>query len=313
MLKFTVRRIAYGVVLLFAITLIAFVLLYANGPSIARNILGASATPQEVAAKAASLGLNHPILTEYWHWLRDALSGNLGVSWFTSEPVAQTITSRLGVTLTLVIGATIVSGVLSVVLGVLSAVKRGWIDRVVQVLAMLGFAVPGFLIALLFVSIFAIDLHWFSPTGYTGIGSSFDGWLGTVTLPILALSVGSIAGVSQQIRGSVIDGLGQDYVRTLRTRGLSSRRIILKHVLRNAGGPALSVLALQFVGLLGGVVVIESIFAIPGIGQVAVTSTTQGDIPLVMGLVVATGVIVVAVNLMVDVGQGFLNPKVRLK
>lgn len=312
MTKFIFRRLLYGAVLLLVITLVAFVLLYVNGSGIARNILGPSATPQQVAAKTRSLGLNRPVLVEYWAWLKHAVDGNFGTSWFNYQPVAQTITSRLGVTLTLVVGTTLVTAVLSVGLGVLAAVKRGVTDRVVQVLGILGFAIPGFIVALILVTLFAIDLHWFTPTGYTTIASSFSGWVKTVTLPVIALSVGSVAGVSQQIRGSVIDALDQDYVRTLRTRGLPSRRIIFKHVLRNAAGPALTVLALQFVGLLGGVVIIESIFAIPGIGQVAVESTTEGDIPLVMGLVVATAVIVVIVNLIVDIAQGLLNPKVRL-
>lgn len=312
MIKFILRRLFYGVILLFVITFLAFILLFSNGSGIARNILGDTATKAQVAAKAAELGLNRPVLAEYGAWLVKALHGNFGVSWFSYQPVTQTLLSRLGVTLTLVIGTTVVTAVVAVLLGVLAARKRGFTDRLVQVLGIVGFAVPGFIVALILVTIFAIDVHWFLPTGYTGIGTSFGGWLRTVTLPIVALSLGSIAGVSQQVRGSVIDALNQDYVRTLRTRGLSSRRIIFKHVLRNAGGPALTVLALQFVGLLGGVVVVESIFAIPGIGQIAVQSTTEGDIPLVMGLVVAMAVIVVTVNLLVDIGQGLLNPKARL-
>ncbi len=129
---------------------------------------------------------------------------------------------------------------------------------------------------------------------------------------MIALSIGGIAGVAAQVRGSVIDALRQDYVRTLRSRGLSERSVVYKHVLRNAAGPALSVLAVQFVGLLGGAVIVEQIFALPGLGQVAVGATSAGDMPVVMGLVVAVTVIVVLVNLAVDLAQGWLNPKVRL-
>ena len=168
------------------------------------------------------------------------------------------------------------------------------------------------LIALGLVTLFALNLGWFEPTGYVNLSDSPSGWLGTVTLPVIALSVGGIAGVAGQVRGSVVDALRQDYVRTLRSRGLSFNRVVFKHVLRNAGGPALAVLAVQFVGLLGGAVVVEQVFAIPGLGQVAVSSTTQGDIPLVMGLVVATAALVVIVNLVIDLAQGWLNPKVRL-
>ena len=133
-----------------------------------------------------------------------------------------------------------------------------------------------------------------------------------MTLPVIALSLGIIAAVAQQVRGSVLDALRQDWVRTLRSRGLPEGRVVFKHVLRNAGGPALSVLALSFVGLLGGTVIVEEVFAIPGLGQVAVSSTTQGDVPMVMGLVVAVGMIVILVNLAIDILQGFLNPKARV-
>ena len=161
-------------------------------------------------------------------------------------------------------------------------------------------------------------------TNFSGVRDS--GWLNTcgvsllptlpaistVTLPVIALSIGLVAGVAQQVRSSVIDALRQDWVRTLRSRGVSERSVLFKHVLRNAGGPALSVLALSFVGLLGGAVIIEEVFGIPGLGQVAVLATSDGDVPLVMGLVVGIGVIVILVNLAIDLLQGFLNPKARI-
>jgi peptide/nickel transport system permease protein len=312
MLRFILRRVFSGIVLLFVITTIAYVLLYLGGGNIARRILGTSATQANVQAKAASLGLDRPLIVQYIDWLGNALHGDFGDSWFTGQPVADAISSRAAVTLSIVIGATLLSAIVAVILGVWAAVRRGGVDRSVQVLSVLGFAIPGFLIALALVIIFAINLHWFKPTGYIPFTDSPAGWLSTVTLPIIALAIGSIAGVTQQIRGSVIDALRQDYVRTLRSRGLSANRVIYKHVLRNAGGPALAVLAVQFVGLLGGAVIVEQIFAIPGLGQVSVTATTQGDIPLVMGLVVVTAIIVVVVNLLIDLLQGWLNPKVRL-
>ncbi|NEN05480.1 ABC transporter permease [Diaminobutyricibacter tongyongensis] len=312
MLRFILRRLFSGIVLLFVITTIAYVLLYLGGGNIARRILGTSATQANVQAKAASLGLDRPLIVQYIDWLGNALHGDFGASWFTGQPVADAISSRAAVTLSIVIGATVLSAIVAVILGVWAAVRRGGVDRSVQVLSVLGFAIPGFLIALGLVLIFAINLHWFKPTGYIPFTDSPSGWLSSVTLPIIALAIGSIAGVTQQIRGSVIDALRQDYVRTLRSRGLSSSRVIYKHVLRNAGGPALAILAVQFIGLLGGAVIVEQIFAIPGLGQVSVSATTQGDIPLVMGLVVITAIIVVVVNLLIDLLQGWLNPKVRL-
>ena len=244
--------------------------------------------------------------------MSNALQGDLGVSWISGQPVTEALTSRVAVTLSLVIGATLVTAVVSVALGVLAAKRRGWADRLAQVVAVLGFAIPGFLVALGLVLVFAINLGWFEPTGYTQFSESPTGWLSSITLPVIALALGGIAGVSAQIRGSMIDALRLDYVRTLRSRGLSERRVVYKHVLRNAAGPALSVLGLQFVGLLSGAVIIEVIFAIPGLGQATVVATVQGDIPLVMGVVLVTVVLVVILNLVVDLLQGWLNPKVRL-
>ena len=312
MLRFTVRRLVHGVLQLFVIATAAFLLLYASSGNIARSLLGPDATVATVAAKNQQLGLDSPLLSRYFTWLGNALTGNFGASWLTSQPVATAILTRLEVTLTLVLGAIVVSAVLSAVLGVWAALRGGWADRLVQVISILGFAVPGFLLAVFLVRVFALGTHTFKPTGYVPPGISFSGWIQTVTLPVIALSLGTIAGVAQQVRSSVLDALRQDWVRTLRSRGLPEGRVLFKHVLRNAGGPALSVLALSFVGLLGGAVIVETVFGIPGLGQISVSSTTQSDIPTVMGLVVAVGTIVILVNLAIDILQGFLNPKARL-
>jgi peptide/nickel transport system permease protein len=312
MLTFTVRRLLYGVLLLFVIVTLAYLLLYAAAGNVGRTILGPDATQATVVAKNQQLGLNSPLLSRYFSWLGHALTGNFGNSWFTNQPVTSAILARLQVTLTLVLGAVIVSAVVSAALGVWAALRGGAVDRTVQVFSVLGFAIPGFIIAVFLVRFFALGTHWFKPTGYVPIATSFTGWIRTVTLPVIALSIGLVAGVAQQVRSSVIDALRQDWVRTLRSRGIAERSVLFKHVLRNAGGPALSVLALSFVGLLGGAVIIEQVFGIPGLGQIAVLATSQGDVPLVMGLVVAIGVIVIVVNLVVDLLQGFLNPKARI-
>jgi len=312
MLRFIIRRLAGGAALLLAISTLAFFLLYLGAGDIGRRILGATASADTVALKNEQLGLNEPLVSRFLSWLGHAVTGDLGSSWFTNQPVIDAISSRLVVTISIVIGATVVSAIIATVIGVWAARTRGIIDRSVQTISVLGFAVPGFLIAIALVNIFAFGLHWFRATGYVPITDDFGGWVASVTLPVVALAIGSIAAIAQQVRGSVIDALRQDWVRTLRSRGLSENRIVFKHVLRNAGGPALAVLAVQFIGLLGGAVIIEQIFAIPGLGQVSVTATTQGDVPLVMGLVLATGTIVVIVNLVIDLLQGFLNPKARV-
>jgi peptide/nickel transport system permease protein len=312
MLAFILRRLLSGVILIAVISFLAFVLLFAGGGDIARRILGENATAETVAKKTEELGLNQPLLAQYGEWVTGALTGSLGRSWFTGELVSTSVGNRLAVTLSIVIGATLLSAVVAVVLGVLAARRGGWIDGSVQVVSLAGFAIPGFLIALGLVLVFAINLGWFKATGYIPVTTSFVGWLSSVTLPIVALSIGAIAVVAQQVRGSVIDAMSRDYVRTLRARGLATNAVVYRHVLRNAGGPALAVLAVQFIGLLGGAVIVEQVFAIPGMGQLTVRATTLGDIPVVMGVVIAFAVIVVIVNLLIDLAQAALNPKVRL-
>lgn len=312
MLAFILRRLLSGVILIAVISFLAFVLLFAGGGDIARRILGENATAETVAKKTEELGLNQPLLAQYGEWVTGALTGSLGRSWFTGELVSTSVGNRLAVTLSIVIGATLLSAIVAVVLGVLAARRGGWIDGSVQVVSLVGFAIPGFLIALGLVLVFAINLGWFKATGYIPVTTSFVGWLSSVTLPIIALSIGAIAVVAQQVRGSVIDAMSRDYVRTLRARGLATNAVVYRHVLRNAGGPALAVLAVQFIGLLGGAVIVEQVFAIPGMGQLTVRATTLGDIPVVMGVVIAFAVIVVIVNLLIDLAQAALNPKVRL-
>ena len=301
MLTFLAKRIALALSQLLAISVIAFTLLYLSSEGIARAILGEQATEEQVALKTAELGLDRPLAVRYVEWLGGALTGDLGRSYFTPQEVIDALLARLPVTLSLIITVTIISAIIAFGLGVAAAVYRGWLDRVVQVLSVVGYAVPGFLIALFLVVVFALNLRIVPATGPGSLG-----------LAIAAISVGAIASVAQQVRGAMIDVLRADYVRTLRSRGLSELEIVFKHALRNASGTGITVLGLQFVGLLGAAIVVEQIFALQGLGTVAITYTTRGDIPVVMGLIIVTSLIVATVNLAVDLLVGVLNPKARV-
>jgi peptide/nickel transport system permease protein len=311
MLNFIARRIAAGALLLVVISFLSYLLLSVPGTDVGRQLLGQGADQAAVDAKNATLGLDRPVLTQYADWLAHAVRGDLGTSWFTSEDVGAAVAGRLPVTASLMLGVTLVTTAVSFLLGVWAGVRRGAVDRFVQVLGVVGYALPGFLVTLVLVLVFAVRLNWFPAIGYTPFTESPGGWLSTITLPVLSLSVASVAGVSQQVRGAVIDVLRQDYVRTLRARGLPASRIVFRHVLRNASAPALSVLGMQFVGLLGGAVIVEQIFGLPGIGSMTVTYTARGDIPVIMALVMLTVVGVVLINLLVDIVIGWLNPKAR--
>jgi peptide/nickel transport system permease protein len=312
MLSYILRRVLTGVLTLITLCVVAFFLLYLSAGDTARNLVGQTASQEIVDRKAAELGLDRPLLIQFQDWALRALQGDLGRSWFSGQPVSAALADRLPVTLSLTIGAVLLSGGIAVVLGALAAGRRGALDRGVQVSSVAFAAIPSFLIALLLVVVFAITLKWVPATGYIRPDVSILGWLSTIILPVIALSLGATAAVTQQVRGAMVDALRLDYVRTLRSRGLPYRRVVYRHVLRYASGPALSTLGLQFVVIFGGAVVVEQVFAIPGLGQSAIAATGQGDIPLVMGVVIVTAALVVLVNLAVDLLQAWLNPKVRL-
>ena len=312
MLKFTLKRLSTGVLLLFVVCTIAYFLLYLGSSSIAGAILGMTATKADIARFNEQHGIGRSFFDSYGEWLLNALQGNLGSAWNFADPVSDLIQGRLGVTFTLVICSLIIAASISLVLGVLAAVNGGWIDRLVQILGLAGFAVPNFLLAFALVIQFAVLNPYFNAVGWTQPDQNFGEFLKSATLPIAAISLTAIASLTQQIRGAVKDTLQHDYVRTLRTTGLSYRRVIFKHVLRNSTGPALSVLGLQFVGMLGGIVRIEQIFAIPGLGSFSVEATGVRDIPSVMGVVTVMAIIVIFVNLIIDLLSAALNPKVRL-
>ncbi|AOX45877.1 ABC transporter permease [Microbacterium sp. BH-3-3-3] len=312
MISFIFRRIGAGLVTIATLCVLAFFLLYLGAGATARNIVGQTASNEIVQRKAAELGLDRPLAVQFGDWLVHSVAGDLGRSWFTGEAVTTTLLVRVPVTLSITLGAILLAAVLSIALGALAAARRGWLDRGVQVASVIGASIPGFLFALALATVFGLTLRWFPATGYVPLGTSFTGWLSTVTLPVVALAIGATASVAQQVRGSMIDVLRLDYVRTLRSRGLTSKRVIYRHVLRNAAGPALGVLGLQFVVVFGGAVIVEQVFSLPGLGQAAVAATSQGDIPVVMGVILVTAVLVVLINLAIDLLQGWLNPKVRL-
>jgi peptide/nickel transport system permease protein len=311
-MPFLLKRLLSAVSLVFATSLIVFLLLSPAFDDIARNVLGENASADQVEQLNERLGLDRPVFVQYFDWLFGALTGDLGQSLFTTKTVWQAIAVRMPVTVALVVLVTLLSGVFGFAFGVLSAIKRGWVDKTVQFFTTLGDALPAFIIALFLVSVFAIQLGWFPATGYTDFTTDPAAWARSLVLPVTALTVVAIAGIAQQVRSSMITTLRQDYVRTLRSRGVPESRVVLVHALRNSSTTGLTALAVQVVGILGGAVVIEQIFALPGLGSLAVEASVRADVPLVLGTVLAYVVIVVVVNLLVDLAVAWLNPKVRL-
>lgn len=311
MTGFVAKRLGSAVLLMLIVTMATYVLVFSNGPGIARAILGKEATQATVHAKVVQLGLDQPVFGQYLGWLRDLATGSLGRSYFTQESVTSMLATRVPVTASLAVIILLLTAVISVLVGVAAAVYGGWIDRLLQFVSVLGSAVPGFIVAILLVLTLAVGLRLFPATGYVRPGQSIGGWLAALALPVLAVLVGTVGGAAQQFRGAVGDVLSQDFVRTLRSRGISERRIVFVHVLRSAAAPGLTILGLQTIGLLGGVVLIERIFALPGVGDLTVSTALQGDVPAVMGCVLFTIIVVVVVNLLADIAGAWLNPKAR--
>jgi len=312
MLGYTLRRFGSALLLTVAVTFVTFMLIFSDGEAIARATLGETATQEAVDAKALQLGLDQPVLTQYVEWVQGVLHGSLGTSYFTGEPVTSMLLTRLPVTLSLTVIVVLLTAVVSVLVGTLAAVRGGWLDRGLQLLAVAGAAVPAFIVAIFLVLTVAVEWGLLPATGYVPFTRDPVEWVRSLALPVLAILVGSIGGAAQQFRGAISEILQQDFVRTLRSRGIGEVPIVFRHVLRSAAAPGLTILSLQTIGMLGGVVLIEQVFALPGVGDLAVEMTLRSDIPVVMGCVVFTVLVVVVVNLIADVLGAWLNPKVRL-
>lgn len=312
MILYSLRRILAGAVLMVLVTLVTFLLLSTSFNDMIATILGPDATPETIAQASHDLGYDRPLLVQYFEWLGHVVRGDLGVSAYTKLAVGPTVIQRMAVTLSVIIPALIVSVVLSVLLGVWSASRGGAVDRIAQGISLIGHLIPELLIAIVLVIVVAVTFQLLPATGFTPFAESPSAWLRSITLPAIVLTVGGMASITAQVRGAMIVELRKDYVRTLRTAGLSSRAIVIKHALRNAGSPALTVMSLEFMGLLSHSVIIENVFALPGYGSFAFVASLQIDVPVIMGVTLVGVFVVTVVNLAADLANGWLNPKARL-
>ncbi|WP_404429887.1 ABC transporter permease [Microbacterium lacus] len=312
MIAYIARRLAAGIVLALLVTFITFLLLSTSFEDVALTILGPAATPEVTADLIAERGWDRPVIVQYFDWLFNALQGDFGVSVYTSLPVAPTVLQRLVVTLSIIIPALILTVIISTVLGVWSASRGGVVDRISQGISLIGYIVPGLLLAIGLVVIFAVQLKWLPATGFTPFTEDPAAWARSITIPVIVLTIGGVANMTAQVRGRMIDELRQDYVRTLRTRGISSNAIVTRHALRNAASPALTVMSLEFIQMFGGALIIENVFALPGYGSFAFNASLQGDIPVILGIAAFGVILVTVVNLLTDLANGWLNPKARV-
>ncbi|GAB3598518.1 ABC transporter permease [Microbacterium tumbae] len=314
MTVYILRRVGAGVAVFLAVTALTFWLFFARGgEAIARNFLPQNASREQVLQVAENLGLLRPLPEQYVDWLLNVFRGDLGSSYGSSIAVVDTLASRVPVTLSLVVMSLLITVLIGLPLGVLAATRGGALDRALQVLTVVVQAIPGYWLALILAIVFGLTLRLVPATGYIPINESFGGWFSTIIMPSFAIALGAVAFVAAQMRGAMLEVLDKDFVRTLRSRGIPRRSIVLKHALRNAAPPMLTVLSLQVIAVLGGAVIVERIFALPGLGSISVTAGREGNAPIVLGTVMYMVIVVVVVNLIVDIVNGMLNPKARIR
>ncbi|MBW4718469.1 ABC transporter permease [Saccharothrix obliqua] len=311
MLSFIAKRLLSGILLLVVVTSGTYFLAHVAVGDPTPGLLGNSATAAQQAALRTKIGYDQPLLVQFWNWFSSAATGDFGSSWRNFQSVNDQIALRVPVTLSIVVFATLLAAIIGVGVGIACGLRPGGLlDRSLKLASVVLFALPGFWVSLVLVMWFGIELKWFPAVGYVSPEHSFGGWIQSITLPSVSLALGAIVMVAEQLRNGFLQVANQDFVRTLRARGLSGRRVTA-HVLRNASPAALTVLALLFVGLLGGAIVVEIVFNLPGIGSLTQSASQIGDIPVLLGLTAVTVVFVVIVNFLLDLVLGWVNPKVR--
>jgi peptide/nickel transport system permease protein len=311
MTMMVIRRLLMSIVLIFVSTLTIFVLMSLVPGDAAQTILGENATPQAVEYLRQQLGLDQPLWIQYANWVVGLFRGDLGTSIYSGEPVTKLVWARMGVTFSLMVGSTVAIAVLGIVVGLASALREGWVGRSIDAISLVGFALPSFWIAIVLVAVFAVGLRLFPATGYVPPAAGLGPWLNSLVLPVAALSLSGITVIAKQMRDSARKELERDYVRVLRSTGVSETRIVLLHVLRNASIPTTTLIGLMAVGALSGAVFIENVFVLPGLGSLVTSAATRQDLPVILGVGVAFTAIVILINLVVDVAYVSLNPKVR--
>ena len=318
MLRFLAHRLLLGLVVLWIVSVAVFVLFFVTPHDPARLIAGRLATPQTVALVNHRLGLDRPLVDEYGGFVWRALHGDLGYSYYSSAPVWQLLASRLPVTASLALGAAVLWLVVGVGVGVAAARRpRSLVDRAGTLFVLTGLSMPTFLVGLLLIYFLFFRLHLagvdlFPAGGYVPLTQDPAGWAQHLLLPWITLAVVIAATYSRLTRSSLLEVLGQDYIRTARSKGLSEPRVVYRHGLRSALTPVVTQLGIDLGGLLGGVIVTEEVFGLPGLGQLAWQSVTNQDLPVIIGTVLVASLFIVLANILVDLSYALLDPRVRL-
>ena len=311
MLQLLLRRLALTIpiVVLASFLVFGLILLVPGDPAI--TLAGDNATEEQIEVIRDRLGLDDPVLVQYGRWASDAVTGDLGDSLYSGRSVTKSIGERLPVTLSLAGLSILIAIMIAVPAGIIAARRGTWVDSTATVGASLGLAMPNFWLGAVLALVFALRLGWLPATGYVPLTENPVDWLRHLLLPAITLGAAAAAETTRQLRSSLSDVLGQDYIRTARAAGIRSRVVVLKHALKNATMPVITVMGFQVAFLLGGSVIVEQLFALPGLGGLAIRAVLDRDLPVIQGVVLFTTTLVVLINLGVDLLYGWLNPKVR--
>jgi peptide/nickel transport system permease protein len=312
MVSYILRRVLSTVPVMAIVALFVFSLLYIAPGDPAAVIAGDQASPADVERIREGLGLDRPFLVQFGTWLWRILHGDLGTSIFTNLPVSALIAQRIEPTLSLMVLTLVLTILVAVPLGVVAAWKAGsWVDRTIMAFAVFAFSLPVFVVGYVLAYVFALRLDWLPVQGYTPLAEGFWPWLQNLILPALALGCVYIALIARITRASMLEVLSQDYIRTARAKGLDQRSILFVHALKNAAVPIITVIGIGVALLIGGAVVTESVFAIPGLGRLTIDAILRRDYPVIQGIVLMFSFLYVLVNLMVDVTYTLVDPRIR--
>ena len=312
MFAYSVRRVLSTVPVMAVVALFVFALLYIAPGDPAAVIAGDQATPADVERIRQSLGLDRPFLVRFGEWLWQILHADLGTSIFTNLPVTTMIAQRIGPTVSLMSVTLVLAIAVAVPIGVVAAWKAGtWIDRAVMAFAVLGFSVPVFVVAYLLAYVFSLELEWLPVQGYTPLSDGLWPWLENLILPAVTLGCVYIALIARITRAAMLEVLQQDYIRTARAKWVGQGGVLFVHALKNAAVPVVTVIGIGVALLIGGAVVTESVFAIPGLGRLTVDAILRRDYPVIQGIVLLFSVVYVLVNLAVDLLYTLLDPRIR--
>ncbi|MGJ7553632.1 ABC transporter permease [Variovorax sp. RB3P1] len=312
MLLFLARRILSTVPVLVIVALIVFLMLRLAPGDPAAAIVGDSGTSENIAKVREQLGLNQSLPVQFFHWSAQLLQGNLGESYFMKKTVTELIGQRIEATVSLAAVTLVVTLLIAVPLGVIAAWRHGgWLDRMLMGFSVMGFSIPAFVIGYVLIWIFALHLQWLPVQGYARLSQGPLLWIKHLILPSITLSVIYVALIARVTRAAVAEAMTEDYIRTARAKGISEKRLLMRHALANAAIPIVTVIGIGIALLIGGVVVTETVFAIPGLGQLTVDAVLSRDFPLIQGITLFFSVIYVLINLLIDVSYLVFDPRIR--